>query len=93
MLTLDSSQQAKQAIARTGRFTEKGTRFLCLLRNLSFRKYGKEGKRMDWELESRTAAICRKKGNRQRKPSATKSAAHTMKCLPPAAAQNGSATR
>ncbi|NBI64969.1 hypothetical protein D3Z38_18490, partial [Clostridiales bacterium] len=35
----DSSQQAKsvrQAIARAGRFTEKGTLFLCLLRNLSF---------------------------------------------------------
>ncbi len=50
----DSSQQAKsvrQAVARTGRFTEMGTRFLCLLRNLSFSKYGKEGKRMDWELE------------------------------------------
>ena len=34
MLTLDSSQQAKsvrQAVARTGRFTEMGTRFLCLL--------------------------------------------------------------
>jgi len=30
----DSSQQAKsvqQAVARTGRFTEMGTRFLCLL--------------------------------------------------------------
>jgi hypothetical protein len=24
---------------------------LCLLRNLSFSKYGKEGKRMEWELE------------------------------------------
>ena len=34
----DTSQQAKsvrQAIAQTGRFTEKGTLFLCLLRNLS----------------------------------------------------------
>ena len=34
----DSSQQAKsvrQAIAQMGRFTEMGTRFLCLLRNLS----------------------------------------------------------
>lgn len=50
----DSSQQAKsvrQAIARAGRFTEKGTLFLCLLRNLSLSKYGKEGKRMDWEPE------------------------------------------
>ncbi len=49
----ETSQQAKsvrQAIARTGRFTEMGTRFLCLLRNLSLSKYGKEGKRMDWEL-------------------------------------------
>ena len=35
----DTSQQAKsvrQAIARTGRFTEKGTLFLCLLRDLSY---------------------------------------------------------
>ena len=34
----DSSQQAKsvrQAIGRVGRFTEKGTLFLCLLRNFS----------------------------------------------------------
>ena len=46
----ETSQQAKsvrRAIARTGRFTEKGTRFLCLLRNLSFSKYGKEGKGME----------------------------------------------
>lgn len=50
----DTSQQAKsvrQAIARAGRFTEKGTLFLCLLRNLSLSEYGKEGKRMEWELE------------------------------------------
>lgn len=50
----DTSQQAKsvwQAIARAGRFTEKGTLFLCLLRNLSLSKYGKEGKRMEWEPE------------------------------------------
>ena len=50
----ETSQQAKsirQVVARTDRFTEMGTRFLCLLRNLSLRKYGKEGKRMDWELE------------------------------------------
>ena len=92
----DSSQQAKsvrQAIARTGRFTEKGTLFLCLLRNLSLRKYGKEGKKWIGNWKSRTAAICPKKGSRQRKPSATKSATHTMKCLPHAAVQNGSATR
>ena len=38
-------------MARTGRFTEKGTLFLCLPRNLSFSKYGKEGKKMDWEPE------------------------------------------
>ena len=56
----DSSQQAKsvqQAIARTGRFTEMGTRFLCLLRNLSFNKYGKEGKRMDWERQIKDGHI------------------------------------
>lgn len=50
----DSSQQAKsvrQAIAQTGRFTEMGTLFLCLLRNLSLSKYRKEGKRMEWEPE------------------------------------------
>ena len=61
----DSSQQAKsvrQAIARTGRFTEMGTRFLCLLRNLSFSKYGKEGKRMDWELEIKDSGYLPEKG-------------------------------
>ncbi len=61
----DTSQQAKsvrQAIARTGRFTEKGTLFLCLLRNLSFSKYGKEGKRMDWELEIKDSGYLPEKG-------------------------------
>ena len=61
----DSSQQAKsvlQAIARMGRFTEKGTLFLCLLRNLSLRKYGKEGKRMDWELEIKDGGYLPEKG-------------------------------
>ena len=48
---------------------------------------------MDWELEIKDSVYLPEKGNRQRKPSATKSAAHTMKCLPPAAARNGSATR
>ena len=53
----DSSQQAKsvrQAIARTGRF--------CLLRNLSFSKYEKEGKRMDWELEIKDSGYLPEKG-------------------------------
>ena len=61
----DSSQQAKsvqQAVARTGRFTEMGTRFLCLLRNLSLKKYGKEGKRMDWELEIKDSGYLPEKG-------------------------------
>jgi len=61
----DTSQQAKsvrQAIAQTGRFTEKGTLFLCLLRNLSFSKCGKEGKRMDWELEIKDSGYLPKKG-------------------------------
>ena len=61
----DSSQQAKsvrQAIARTGRFTEMGTRFLCLLRNLSLSKHGKEGKRMDWELEIKDSGYLPEKG-------------------------------
>ena len=61
----DSSQQAKsvrQAIARAGRFTEMGTRFLCLLRNLSFNKYRKEGKRMDWEPEIKDSGYLPKKG-------------------------------
>ena len=51
------------------------------------------GKEWIGNQKSRTAAICPKKGSRQRKLSATKSAVHTMKCLPPAAARNGSATR
>ena len=61
----ETSQQAKsvrQAVARTGRFTEMGTRFLCLLRNLSFSKYGKEGKRMDWELEIKDSGYLPEKG-------------------------------
>ena len=61
----ETSQQAKsvrQAVARTGRFTEMGTRFLCLLRNLSLRKYGKEGKRMDWELEIKDSGYLPEKG-------------------------------
>ncbi|NBI05000.1 hypothetical protein D7X88_19005, partial [bacterium C-53] len=49
----------------------------------------RKGKEWIGNWKSRTAAICRKKGSRQKKPSATKSAAHTMKCLPPAAARNG----
>ena len=61
----ETSQQAKsvrQAIAQTGRFTEMGTRFLCLLRNLSLSKYGKEGKRMDWEPEIKDSGYLPKKG-------------------------------
>ncbi len=61
----DTSQQAesvRQAIAQTGRFSEKGTRFLCLLRNLSLSKYGKEGKRMDWELEIKDSGYLPEKG-------------------------------
>ena len=61
----ETSQQAKsvwQAIAQMGRFTEKGTRFLCLLRNLSLRKYGKEGKIMDWELEIKDSGYLPEKG-------------------------------
>ena len=61
----ETSQQAKsvrQVVARTDRFTEMGTRFLCLLRNLSLRKYGKEGKRMDWELEIKDSGYLPEKG-------------------------------
>ena len=61
----ETSQQAKsvrQAIAQAGRFTEKVTFFLCLLRKLSLRKYGKEGKRMDWELEIKDGGYLPEKG-------------------------------
>lgn len=50
-----------QAMARTGRFTKKGTLFLCLLRNLSLRKYEEE-KRMDWEMEIKDSSYLPEKG-------------------------------
>ena len=61
----DTSQQAesvRKPQAKTDGFTEKGTLFLCLLRNLSLRKYGKEGKRMDWELEIKDSGYLPEKG-------------------------------
>ncbi|RKJ42947.1 hypothetical protein D7X98_17640, partial [bacterium 1XD8-76] len=60
---------------------------------LNLKDTERKGKEWNGNQKSRTAAICRKKGSRQKKLSVTKSAAHTMKCLPPAAARNGSATR
>lgn len=53
----------------------------------------RKGKEWIGNRKSRTVNLYHKRKSRQRKPSATKSAALTMKCLPPAAARNGSATR
>lgn len=51
----DSSQQVKsvrQAIGADGQIYGKGYSFPMLApKLLNFNKYGKEGKRMDWELE------------------------------------------
>ena len=66
----DSSQQAKsvrQAIARTGRFTEKGTLFLwlTLIRNTKTKEFWRKYKKIDWNyhitqkvvLENRAAFL------------------------------------
>ena len=92
----ETSQQAKsvrRAIARAADLRKRVPFSYACSETYHLANTERKGKEWIGNQKSRTAAICRKKGSRQRKPSATKLAAHTMKCLPPAAALNGSATR
>lgn len=93
----DTSQQAKsagQAVGADRQIYGKGYPFPMLApKLLNLANTERKGKEWNGNRKSRTANLYRKRESQQKKPSATKSAALTMKCLPPAADRNGSATR